>query len=416
MKQLTHEIATPSAKPNIKWFSAFSWPLAILYLALSLQTTLLTKATLLLGVIILMVLTIQQKSPWPSIGQFPKISGLLLLQLLAIFSFAWSYVPYQTIIKVMNNLEILYIAFLLAQYSINKNVAATLKWSSSLMIAIIFCYTVLFFGESMPAQGLKAFYYQKNALAPVLVVSLFMLIYTPDFKKIDAFFVALGLILLGLTQSKTSISLFIAIIFLTLFIVVFKRVFNSLSRYAQGCLKLCAKLIPIFLYALIICMVVFREEVSGYILQHLPKEALTGRGEIWLLVLGRTKDDLLLGIGQGIFWEADAVSEIAQMPFIGEWMRHYKSADGGYIDIIASHGFLGLAFLLVAFIQFYKRVLHHASHPIALPAFAVITFLLFHNITESDVFRFLSDLWFLFEFFMFYLILLPEDKKYQVNN
>ena len=238
-----------------------------------------------------------------------------------------------------------------------------------------------------------------------------MLIYAPNFKKLDAIFVVLGLILLGLTQSKTSIALFLAIILITVFIAFFKRIYRSLSAYAQGCIQLLASLIPIILYGLIFIMVIYREEICAYLLQNLPKELLTGRGNIWLTVLTRTKDDLLLGIGQGIFWEADALSEIAQTPFAEEWMTKLKSADGGYIDMIGSHGFLGLGLLLVAFIQFYKLLMHHASNPIALPAFVLITFFVLHNITESSVFRFLSDLWFIFQFLMFYLIFLPKDKN-----
>jgi len=408
MRKLIHT----NTAPNMQLFTAYSWPLAILSMALMLQTTLLTKATLLLGIIILIILNFNIKCPWPSLGQLSKISGLLLLQLLAVGSFAWSFVPYQTIIKVINNLEILLIAFLIAQYSIHKNIVATLKFVSQLLLATIVCYTVLFYGASMEAQGLKAFYYQKNALAPVVVVCLFLLIYAPNFKKLDAVFVVLGLILLGLTQSKTSISLFLVIILITIFIGFFRRIFKSLSAYSQGFLQLLAKLIPIFLYGLIFTMVLYREEICAYLLQNLPKELLTGRGNIWLTVLTRTKDDLLLGIGQGIFWEADALSEISQTPFAEEWMTKLKSADGGYIDMIGSHGFLGLGLLLIAFIQFYKLIMHHASHPIALPAFALITFFVLHNITESSVFRFLSDLWFMFQFLMFYLILLPKDKNY----
>ena len=158
MHKLTHTYPAT----NMQLFAAYSWPLAILSLALMLQTTLLTKATLLLGIIILMILNINNKCSWPSLGQLSKISGLLLLQLLAIASFAWSYVPYQTIIKVINNLEILLVAFLIAQYSIHKNVVATLKFVSQLLLAIIVCYTVLFYGASMEAQGLKSVLFSKK--------------------------------------------------------------------------------------------------------------------------------------------------------------------------------------------------------------------------------------------------------------
>jgi O-antigen ligase len=149
----------------------------------------------------------------------------------------------------------------------------------------------------------------------------------------------------------------------------------------------------------LVALVVFRDEVLDLLWGNLPKTALTGRGTLWLAVLQQMRVHSLLGIGPGAFWLAGDASEIAQTMLYrmdAQWVQRMVSADGSYVDIVASLGVLGLALFLLTAVDLYRRIFGNWRQPDSRLVLVLVSFVLLHAITESTILYSTNILWFIY--------------------
>jgi O-antigen ligase len=105
----------------------------------------------------------------------------------------------------------------------------------------------------------------------------------------------------------------------------------------------------------------------------------------------------MFGVGYGSFWDIGQQSPIAT--YEGRWFSNEIQGHNGYLDIILTTGFIGLAVsVIAAFINPVLTIFRHSNwvlkcHGLSL---SVIAFFSVHNLMESTLFRQAHPLWVLF--------------------
>jgi len=118
----------------------------------------------------------------------------------------------------------------------------------------------------------------------------------------------------------------------------------------------------------------------------LDPKAVTGRGTIWMALVGYLKDHWLLGAGYGSFWDIGDRSPIYY--FSNSWARNMFQGHNGYLDLAATTGIFGLVLALSAtvvlpLVQLFNST--EISRSRAALYMAMIIFSAGHNFTESSL-------------------------------
>lgn len=177
--------------------------------------------------------------------------------------------------------------------------------------------------------------------------------------------------LLG-TQSKTSIFLAIFILWIwRLYIFVRERV-NKLSVIS---------LLVFSIILLPVLVTVFAGEIREFFEN--PK-ALTGRSELWQILLLYASDNPILGSGFGSFWRVGDISPITTLT--SGWGAKTGQGHNGYLDALITMGFTGLVLTLLAFVV--DPVVHIINAKnfrgvVFSIGFVFSTFVILHNFLES---------------------------------
>lgn len=127
-------------------------------------------------------------------------------------------------------------------------------------------------------------------------------------------------------------------------------------------------------------------ELLGPVAQAFGKDVtLTGRTDIWVLMLEQARDHWLVGYGLGAYWVGDVGFAAAVWKLIGIelWQAH-----NGFIDVINESGAIGFGLLLIAMLSHgrwaMRRLKHDSSMSIHL---ALLLILAVSNVTESSYSR-----------------------------
>lgn len=198
-------------------------------------------------------------------------------------------------------------------------------------------------------------------------------------KSTMLFFAFIAIILLIGAFSMTNILL----IFVFASVFFFLKVSQIFSKLGIGIKFL---LLTLF-FSLIIVLLVFiiSPDIYVSIFELLGKDpTLTGRTEIWFLVLSASINDLILGVGFQSFWIPEHMITIELFKY---WIP--TQAHNGYIDIILETGIVGLIlFLLSIFFVLRKASIKEDVLWILFIVFAVLlnflesTFIRPHHLTN----------------------------------
>ena len=114
--------------------------------------------------------------------------------------------------------------------------------------------------------------------------------------------------------------------------------------------------------------------------------ALTGRVQIWPVLLQYASDHLWLGAGYGSFWAIGEASPIYQ--YASGWVTTVDHAHNGYIQILIQTGAIGLAIVLATLIVQPFRQLFLQELPAHTSRFLVCAILAFgclHDLLETSI-------------------------------
>lgn len=149
----------------------------------------------------------------------------------------------------------------------------------------------------------------------------------------------------------------------------------------------------ILILTCIVCLVVMDKTfgLSGIVIRALGRDPnLTGRTDIWKLVLDQETDPVL-GEGFYIFWDSPKGKAVI------ESFMQVNSAHNGYLDLYMDGGALGVLLLVVTLLLAGRRAIDRlfSGDPLGKVGLAFWFLPILYNFSESSFFR-LDVLWFTF--------------------
>jgi exopolysaccharide production protein ExoQ len=239
--------------------------------------------------------------------------------------------------------------------------------------------------------GHAGIYGQKNVLGYAAALMLLIGVSNVLFRRmwfrlIGIFLVVSGVLLVIVSQSKTSLGLAViapALAMVLLWTAVTFRVdLGLLSAVLVGMLSLCW----------IVATQVFEISIDDLLYFLLHDSTFSGRIYIWEFV-GRYIDQRpFLGHGYNGFWSiGPATPALHQNNFISL----LQQAHNGYLDILVELGYLGLTIFLVGTVMVISAVGRSPgwSFHERLLMFSLLLFILLHNLMESSIFRSAHLVW-----------------------
>ncbi|MCC5635516.1 O-antigen ligase family protein [Nostoc sp. CHAB 5844] len=275
-------------------------------------------------------------------------------------------------------------------------------------IAIVFS---CLFAVALPQYGLMAglhagawrgIYNHKNVLGKIMVPSIFIFLCLAFNDKKNRFLLwcgcILSIILLILSTSKSSLLNFVLLLGALGIYQVFRWQLNFMMPAITG-LATIGFGIKIWLSA-----------NADRLLASVGKDAtLTGRTDLWPLVLDKIWERPLLGYGFGSFWYGWE-SEAASIWYASGWSP--PNAHNGLLDLFLDLGILGVTIYLLAFcLNFFKALfyLRLNNNSENLWPIIYITYILLANLTESTMVIQNNIFWIFYVTVIFSLSAVPKN-------
>lgn len=328
------------------------------------------------------------------------ICGLLGL---AIFSFLWSANPSKTISRIVALTGTTMFGLYLATRYTMKEQLNLLAWTFGISVVLSFGFAV-----ALPKYGImggihagkwRGIYNHKNVLGKFMPLStIIFLTLANDLKKnrwILWAVCSLSFLLLLLSNSKSSL---INCIILLAAYPVFQILRWNYQRMIPGFVSLIS--IGGSLYILLISNL-------DVLLGSLGKDAtLTGRGDLWPLVLDEIWKRPWLGYGFGAFWNG-LNGASSQLWYASGWTP--PNAHNGFLDLWLQLGLVGLFLFAIAyFFTFIKSLLYirntHTS--IWIWPLLYLIYLFLANLGETSL-MIQNDLFWVLYIAIAYTLLLP---------
>ncbi len=195
--------------------------------------------------------------------------------------------------------------------------------------------------------------------------------------------VALSLAFLVMTSSKTSGGL-------VLVAAMAGVVFNL--GYRNPTLR--AVVLGTIACGLLLAVVAFGDRASELLAVFEDPASLTGRVQIWPVLLNYAADHPFLGSGYGSFWAIGDASPVYESG--AKWLTTISHAHNGYLDLLVQTGLVGLALAVFGLVVLPMRRL--ASQPLDPEASrwllgSMLAFCWLHDLLETSLFDRANIVW-----------------------
>ena len=339
------------------------------------------------------------------LGTLGVIWPLTLFVMLAPISAAWSIDPLLTLRRSVLLLAMFFVAVYLGErYSIAQMANLLAKTFCLTIAATLVLFAVAHGRVIDPAHApaWKGLFSSKNLLG---------------------FYMTMAFIVLLLVRFKRHKWIRILFLFATFGLMLISR---SMTSVATGCITLAiapfwllmrSKLqirIPALAASVAAIggsIAIFFNPLSALFLRLLGKDAtLTGRTEVWKAIAIAIQHRPLLGYGYECFW-LGLRGESLKVIVVSGWLVPH--AHNGYLELLLAFGFLGAAvfvFVIFRLIAIGIHYLREEKQPIGLWPLAFLTFMLLHNLGESDLMTNTSTLTMLL-FFALYTSLALDARR-----
>jgi len=233
----------------------------------------------------------------------------------------------------------------------------------------------------------RGLFSHKNNAAIIASISGFIFLYQyfEESKRFWLLLFLLTLFFLLLTKSKTSIALFLPVVFFTWWLSK-----GLLIKYFCSFMFLLTLVTPL--------LFIFSFNYLNYFLIDNP-ELFTGRSAIWQVLLEAISGNYILGLGYGAVWSAGEYSAITNFGFnTTSWVASISHGHNGYLDIWLSVGIVGLllfTFVLFKVLKNLAGVGDFSSNEKFL-CLSILFFLILHNFLESSFTVYYSPGWYFF--------------------
>lgn len=275
--------------------------------------------------------------------------------------------------------SLVFISFFL-NFSNEKLLLNLLKYLFSTYLIITFMICVLIPDAKDPTfntwRGLHATKNNLGQYAAILII-FFSYQYINSIswlnKLYNIFFLLLSFILLLGSFSMTNIVLIVVFV-IFLLLLNLKKVFNILGIGYNFIILL------ISVYTIIISStLILFPEISIIFFDITGKDpTLTGRTDIWLLLLTQNSNNLITGVGFQSFWIPEKLSKLILFQY---WLPN--QSHNGYLDIILEIGIVGLIVFLLMIYSFIKNAKTNNNYIWII----IVFYTLLLNLSESTLIR-----------------------------
>lgn len=216
---------------------------------------------------------------------------------------------------------------------------------------------------------------QKNFAGSICAFTIIVFFYSGDKVRplLQWTIIAAATFFLVHTQSKTSMGL------LAISLVI-GLVFKSLGPRQR---RLLIPAIVVLIGMLLVLGQDYLGEISAYFSQ---PDALTGRVQIWPILIAFANDHLMLGSGYGSFWNIGGDSPVND--YSRAWVSQMASGHNGYLDALVQIGLPGLILTILAAIvapSWRLATSKVISRRHGAMMMAMLAFCAGHNLTETSL-------------------------------
>ncbi len=322
------------------------------------------------------VVLMQARRTWRSLGQ---IKPLLFFVFFCILSTAWSQDPAVTFRRALVLLATTIVGVVVGSQCSVQRFGRLLSVASLIHIFLVGVFFVAarnYVYSASSVTSLRGLAGHKNIFGIEMGFAAIVFLFTP-FRRLGAarwLLTLLALVLLLMSRSAGSL-------------VATTCGFLCLPLWRVARFRGLQK-IPILLVsgALVTAFVVFVSTSSTNVLSLLSRDStLTGRTEVWHLMLLAIGHHPLLGYGFDAFWQGLKGASLEVVAGSG-WL--VPTAHNGYLDLLAGVGVMGAILFLPPFFQAVKRSLAYLTLERSSAKYLPVTFIviwLTYNLEESSL-------------------------------
>jgi O-antigen ligase len=325
----------------------------------------------------------------------PHIMCLLAYLAFAGVSVLWAFSPERSLIRFVQQAMVvtsIVLPALLAARRADIIRGLFLCFAFALILNLLFVLggsvTIVKYGSTLVNIGYEGYFEGKNYLgecaAVALLLSLHEIVFPGWRRALGIIFVAIAILLIFLSDSKTAFGLAIVCPFLAGFTLIVRK----FTRISPAIILLS---IPFF-YLLLSSVSNFNMGRISYMLY--GDSTLTGRTIIWDFAQYEIGRSPLVGWGYQSFWLVpDSPSSAAP-----GWVKTMPNAHNGYYDTMLEMGYAGFALLLVFILATLHAIGRVANREPAraLLVLSLALFIILYNFFESLWMRGFEFLWVVF--------------------
>jgi O-antigen ligase len=309
-----------------------------------------------------------------------------LLMLDVTLSFIWSDYPDLTLRRSIGfGGTLLFSYYLVARFKGSELIELLARYVAIIIIASLLLYIVwpvaATMGEPHPGawRGVNG---HKNGLGAVCSLGIVTFVYLRR-QGIDRgknlALIALAVMELVLSQAATAIAITAAVVGLSALI-------HFLRRFSGAFL-------PLFMLCIVIAIAALLLQWESVLLALGRDATLTGRTDIWPLLIEAASKRPILGYGYGVFWEESSLTA-QQIWYIINW--HFTHSHNGWIETLLQLGGVGLTIVILLMLStlgnclfaLQRNSLAHANY-----FFSLVVYVLLNNLTESGLVRYADMGW-----------------------
>jgi exopolysaccharide production protein ExoQ len=145
--------------------------------------------------------------------------------------------------------------------------------------------------------------------------------------------------------------------------------------------------------------------------------AFTGRAGIWGVMLKVIGENPLFGHGFGSLFSVGSDTPLAKYTtdYAFEWVLRVAHAHNGYLEMIASIGFIGFVVAFYAFlvkpVKLFCKLPTQYTAPFIVPIISLLFFMIFHNTFETSLFNGARQGWIIWFFIVCFIYCLDQQVK-----
>jgi len=299
--------------------------------------------------------------------------------------------------------------YLASRYTLKEQVVL-LGWTFTVitLLSLLFIVALPKFGimGAIHAGAFRGIYTHKNVLGRIMIMSIIVNLLRINLDKnrsIIYFTLSLSMILLLFCRSSAALLNFFNVIMIFLIFRTWRWRYEMMIPFSIG------------MITLMFCGVILFNENSAILFRAIGKDAsLTGRTELWPIILNMIWNRPLFGYGYGAFWvDTDNVTNVW---FMAGWEA--PNAHNGILDLCLNAGLIGIIFFMLSLWKTLRKsfvLLRYSTSSEGFWPLIFIACLVLSNLTETALMVQNDILWVLYVAIA-YSVLIPDEEEIESPN